>query len=101
MALSRGGEAASRHPIRLSDFLRARHREVIASWIQRARELSPARELSTPSIIDHVPQILLRIADVVEAALGGRPITLEQLPHVHAVDRLSRGFDLDQIVTEY
>jgi RsbT co-antagonist protein rsbRD N-terminal domain len=86
---------------RLCDFLRDRRDEIIADWTKRMRALSPARDLSDPAIIDHLPKILTRIADVVAAAHTGRTASLGELPKEHAVDRLGRGFDLDQIVTEY
>ena len=86
---------------RLCDFLRERQDDVIGDWTRRMRSLSPARDLSDPAIRDHLPQILMRIADIVESAQTGASVSLENLPKDHAVDRLGRGFDLDQIVTEY
>ena len=65
------------------------------------RSLSPARELSEAAIVDHFPKILARIAEMVESVHLGTATSLEDFPKDHAVDRLARGFDLDQIVTEY
>jgi signal transduction histidine kinase len=65
------------------------------------RGLSAARDLSTSAIIDHLPQILALIADYVESVHIGKVVSLGTIPKDHAVDRLARGFDLDQIVTEY
>jgi signal transduction histidine kinase len=85
----------------LCDFLRRREGPIVAEWTRRMRSLSPARDLSDAAIIDHLPRILLRIADLVESVHTGVPSSLEKFPKEHAVDRLARGFDLDQIVTEY
>ena len=52
-------------------------------------------------MVDHLPQILSRIADIVESVHTGKIASLENFPTEHAIDRLGRGFDLDQIVTEY
>lgn len=86
---------------RLYDFLRGHQEEIIRNWTSRMRSLAPARDLSTAAIVDHLPQILARLADVVESVHTGKSVSLENLPYDHAVDRLSRGFDLDQIVLEY
>ena len=86
---------------RLCDFLRGSQDEIIADWMERMRVLSPARDLSDAAIIDHLPRILTRIADIVESVHTGTAVSLGNLAKDHAVDRRGRGFDLDQIVTEY
>lgn len=86
---------------RLSDFIRARRDDIVEDWAARVRSLSPARELSHTAIVDHLPLILARVADMVEAAQTGVPMSLGDLPQRHALDRLGRGFDFDQIVIEF
>lgn len=86
---------------RLSDFLYANQAEIVRLWTERARTLSPTAGLTDAAVINHLPKILTRIADVVASAHTGQAISLGALPEDHAVDRLGRGFDLDQIVTEY
>ena len=82
-------------------FLRARQDQIVVDWAQRMRSLSPAHDLSDAAIVDHLPQIVGRIADLIESMHTGETVSLGDLPKDHAVDRLGRGFDLDQIVTEY
>lgn len=86
---------------RLSDFLRQNQSEIIAEWASRLRSLSPARELSERAIVDLLPRILARIADMVEAVHTGGEVSLDEVPRQHAANRLQRGFDLDEIVIEY
>ena len=86
---------------RLSDFLRENQSEIIAEWSSRVRSLSPARELSERAIVNTLPRILARIVDMVEAVHTGGEASLEEAPKQHAVNRLQRGFDLDEIVMEY
>jgi len=86
---------------RLSDFIRTRRDDIVDDWAARVRSLSPARELSQRAIVDHLPLILVRVADVVETAQAGAPVSLGDLPQRHALDRLGRGFDFDQIVVEF
>ena len=85
----------------LCDFLRSRQDEIISTWIERVRSLSPARELPDSAIINHLPKLLGLIADYVEFAQTGRSVSFEKLAKAHAVDRLGRGFDFDLIVNEY
>ena len=86
---------------RLWEFLRDRQDQIIGDWKARMRALSPTRDLSDAAIIDHLPQILTRIAAIVESVHAGKAASLGSLAKDHAVDRLARGFDLDQLVTEY
>src|SRR5215469_2823476 len=87
--------------LRLSDFLRQHQSEIIAEWSSRVRSLSPARELSERAIVDILPRILARIADMVDPVHTGREVSLDEVPGQHAANRLQRGFDLDEIVLEY
>jgi len=88
-------------PVRLADFLRRYTDEIIGHWTQRMRSISPARDLSDAAIIDHLPQIVSRIAEIVDSDQTDGSVSLGDLARDHAVDRLGRGFDLDQMVTEY
>lgn len=99
MTPASAGPQSARSP--LWQFLRSRRDEILADWTQRIRALSPARDLSHAAIVDHLPTILERIADIVESMHTGTSVSLGNLPTQHAIDRLGRGFDLDQIVTEY
>jgi PAS domain S-box-containing protein len=85
----------------LHDFIESSREGIVAAWIARVRTLSPARELSGPALIDHLPQILSRIADGIEAMYSGGRTALADTPREHAIDRLARGFDLDEVIKEY
>jgi hypothetical protein len=86
---------------RLCDFIRANLDTVIAEWTTRVRSLSPAKELSRPVLVDHLPQILARIADMIETVHTGGQASLADSPKQHALDRLAVGFDLEAVVSEY
>jgi signal transduction histidine kinase len=88
-------------PSQLRDFLRHRQSEIIATWTQRMHVRFPEKALSDSAIVDHLPKILGRIAEIVAAMPTGREVSVESLPRAHAIDRLARGFDLDQVVSEY
>src|SRR5262245_51361290 len=95
VAIDVGCESAQ---MRLGDFLRSRQTDLVAMWVQPVRSLSPAREISTLAIADHLPEILARLATAVGSDQRG---SLNDGPRAHAVDRLARGFDLREVVREY
>ena len=86
---------------RLGEFIRTYQPQIVARWAEQIRSLSPARELSHVAVVDHLPQILARVADLVDRAEDNGAARLGELPRIHALDRLGRGFDFDQIVTEF
>ncbi|WP_437478953.1 ATP-binding protein [Sorangium sp. So ce1014] len=90
-------------PERLSGFIQ-RHRDaVLEAWKQRVRATSPARRLSDPMLIDHVPHVLAYIAEVTGSASTGAAVDrkLQDMPGYHALSRLAHGYDLADVVMEY
>jgi PAS domain S-box-containing protein len=85
----------------LCEFLRSRHRQIMELWMGRVRAAGPAHDLPAPSLIDHLPAIISRVADMMECGSEASPDLLESLPEAHALDRLGRGFDLKDVVGEY
>jgi len=92
-----GAETATR----LCDLLRSRQQDIIDDWVQRVRSVSPAHDLPAPTLIDHLPRILTRMAAMMEHEPGATPVDLATMPESHAIDRLGRGFDLNDVVHEY
>ncbi|HET6630360.1 MAG TPA: ATP-binding protein [Woeseiaceae bacterium] len=93
---------AGRAQVRLGALLRDRREEIVRLWKERAREISPARELSSRALVDHLPKIIRRIADALDS--GQRGATTERADDTaeqHALDRLGRGFELEQVIQEY
>ena len=64
------------------------------------QRLPSAEGLTPPSLRDHVPAILDRLADAVDRGNHG-PQPLEDLAAQHALVRFHEGYDLRQIVAEY
>src|SRR3954454_6491886 len=86
---------------RLPELLRSRAQQIVDEWLRRVRTVSPAHDLPAPALIDHLPRILDRIALRMERDPGAAPFEFETLPESHAIDRLGRGFDLEDVVSEY
>jgi PAS domain S-box-containing protein len=92
--------------IRLSVFIRRRQREIVALWTERVRKLSPARHVSSRALVDHVPIILDHIAEALEPGEGegegeASAAAIGRGPTTHALERLRRGYDLEEVIQEY
>ncbi|QRN99658.1 PAS domain-containing protein [Archangium violaceum] len=85
----------------LGDFIRRHGSHILAHWEVEVRQLPYTRDLSRPRLLDHLPELLERMARVVESAQTGEHPTLEAVPEVHALERLDSGFDLDAVAEEY
>ena len=87
--------------LELGTFIRENRSRLLRQWECAVRRLPYARELSRPRLLDHLPDLLDRIASVVETVRTGGHESLEELPEVHALERLDSGFDLDEVAGEY
>jgi hypothetical protein len=63
-ALPRSKSSRERPSSRLCDFLRNQQSEIVADWTNRMHAVSPTRGLSNSAIVDHLPRILSRMADL-------------------------------------
>jgi PAS domain S-box-containing protein len=87
---------------KLSRFIRERHASILNDWEGAVRTLPVARKLNGPALLDHIPDLLSRIAEMAdELAAGKRPTLPKHNAHEHALDRLGEGFDLREVVAEY
>jgi hypothetical protein len=81
-----------------------RHRDALLwTWRQQVKQLPSARTLDTPTLNDHVPQLLDELADVLEPR-SNRSIS-EALAQgsapVHGLERFREGYDIEEVVAEY
>jgi PAS domain S-box-containing protein len=89
-------------PPTVAALLRHRQSEILHEWEVRVRDLPVARGLDRPALVDHVPELLERIADVVDRlAHGHEGVVPAETADAHALERLELGFDLSQVVAEY
>jgi len=84
---------------RFSDLLREQKQEILADWVRIVCSLPKARRLERPALVDHVPELLERLAD--DLAAGAPSHLASGLAEQHAAERLDEGFDLHEVVTEY
>jgi PAS domain S-box-containing protein len=86
---------------RLWDFIEQNRPRILAAWEQEVRSMPVARELSRQKLLDHLPELLNRIAKLVRTVHEPGDEDLADLPQVHALDRLDVGFDLGEVASEY
>ncbi|MDQ3340207.1 MAG: PAS domain-containing protein [Myxococcota bacterium] len=85
-----------------SAFIRERKQAILAAWEATVRQMPIAAKMARPALLDHVPDLLDRIAEMAdELAAGELPRLPPDLAEVHAVERLDDGFDLSQVIAEY
>jgi signal transduction histidine kinase len=105
----------ARGTVRLADFIRAHIDPIVEEWVKFAQTRTPASESMTRlALQDHIVELLTFIADDLEttqthteqvekshglgAADGG---FTRSAAEIHAALRLSDGFNIDQMVSEY
>lgn len=86
----------------LSSILRERRAEILAEWARLARTVPPAARLSEAALIDHMPQLLDRIAELADQLACGDPAALpEREAAKHARQRWRKGYELHQVLREH
>jgi signal transduction histidine kinase len=98
------GADESASPVRrIAEFLRRRQPDILRVWENAVRKLPKASALDRRHLIDHLPELLDRIADYVEQTRRTRADEdfQDESPQHHAVARLDEGYDLSEVVTEY
>jgi signal transduction histidine kinase len=100
---------------RLADFIRLNVEPIVVEWIDFARTRTPASENMTKlALRDHIEEILNFVADDLESPQSTREqvkksrglgpddsVFTQSAAELHAELRLSDGFDIDQMVSEY
>src|SRR4051812_29571275 len=94
------GDPPSATAHRIADLIRRRRDAIVRSWEAAVRAMPRTRELDPPTLLDHIPELLERIAQAVDD-LGGGPATLDRAAaERHAMSRLEEGFDLQLVIAE-
>jgi signal transduction histidine kinase len=87
--------------MRLCDFIRENRHRILEEWEREVRHHPYSQGLSRPRLLNHLPELLDRISHMVETIHTGGHQTLEELPEVHALERLEQGYDLEEVAHEY
>jgi len=94
-----------RHPVsakKISTIIRENREQVVESWAARCsanEELSRVR-LSRSELVEHVPQLLLEIADRIETHPEGASETAVEVAVKHGISRCRQGYALPMLLVE-
>ncbi|HEX8110128.1 MAG TPA: PAS domain-containing protein [Kofleriaceae bacterium] len=86
---------------RIAALIRRHRDDILLRWEAAVRAMPRARELDPPTLIDHIPDLLERIAQAIEELSRGRAPTSHRVAaERHAMSRLDEGFDLQEVIGE-
>src|ERR1041385_7899379 len=76
---------------------------LLSTWREEVKQLASARQLDTPTLNDHIPQLLDELADALNSEW--RRTTPDKLAHgsppLHGLERFREGYDIAEVVAEY
>src|SRR5215216_3067641 len=88
---------------RLAELIRQQRDVLLSTWREQVKQLPSARNLDTPTINDHIPELL----DELRSALQSKPdapiveTLIEGSPPAHGIQRFREGYDIGEVVAEY
>jgi hypothetical protein len=85
----------------LAQLIRTRREEILAEWEAGIRTLASGAQTPQPALLDRVPAFLEWLAGRLDSGDGTADGDRDTFSHLHAAERLSRGFDLVEIVAEW
>ncbi|MBA3562954.1 MAG: sensor histidine kinase [Gammaproteobacteria bacterium] len=77
---------------------------LLAEWREQVRQLPSARELDTPTLNDHIPDLLDELVTALQTHSDQtipEAITEGSSPPAHGLQRLKDAFDIEEVVAEY
>lgn len=83
----------------LAAFLRRNRQRAIAEWERAVRAIPAAALLDRDELRDHMPALVDRLLELVESPEAAPDVA--RVSGRHAVDRLSEGYNLEQVAWEY
>ena len=88
---------------KLAALVQQERENLLAQWRKQVRQLPAARHLDTPALNDHIPDLLTDLAEALEKNLNQTipEALVEESAQIHGKQRLSDGFDIEEVVAEY
>jgi signal transduction histidine kinase len=83
--------------------IRQQRDALLSSWRQQVKQLPSARNLDTPTLNDHIPELLDELADALKSRSDRTiPEALAKgSPPVHGLVRFREGYEIEELVAEY
>lgn len=86
----------------LAEFIRSRKEEILRDWEDEVRQLSSARRVPRPVLIDHLPRLVDQIAALIdEITMGKVSEESRQAAREHGFSRLDARFAVPEVIREY
>ncbi len=89
---------------KLAALIKRERDALLTQWREQVRQLPSARELDTPTLNDHIPDLLDELATALQS---GSDQTIPEAvaegssPPAHGLQRLKDAFDIEEVVAEY
>ena len=87
----------------MAALIRQQREAVLSSWRKQVKQFPSARNLDTPTLNDHIPQLLDELAAALATTSDGMmPKALAKgTSPVHGLMRFREGYDIEEVVAEY
>ena len=88
--------------VRLADLLLQEREPLLRDWRTQVCKLPSARHLDNPTLIDHIPSLVIEIAEALRA--DTHETIAQAVPEsspAHGLQRAADGFDIVEVVAEY
>ncbi len=94
---------AQSHLYKLAALVEKERDALLARWRKQVRELPSAKHLDTPTLNDHIPNLLTELAEALEKNSNQTipEALVEESAQTHGKQRLNDGFDIEEVVAEY
>ena len=88
---------------KLAALIRQERQGLLSRWRQEVRKLPSARGLDTPTLNDHIPDLLDELAEALEKNSRQTipEALIEDSAQVHGLQRLKDDFNIEEVVAEY
>ena len=88
---------------KLASLIQVEQDSLMLQWRQQVRRLPSAQNLDTPTLNDHIPNLLEELANAL-ASKSNETIAealIHGSPPAHGLHRVEDGFDIEEVVAEY
>jgi signal transduction histidine kinase len=88
---------------KLAELIEQERQPLLTRWRQQVRELPSARQLDSPTLDDHIPDLLAELAMQLRSkSVQTIPEALsDNMASTHGRQRLRDAFDIEEVVAEY
>ena len=88
---------------KFSSLIKKESNALLISWRDMVRKLPIAKNLDTPTLTDHVPDLIEELSYELSMHDTDKTLVdeLKKSPVTHGLDRLRIGFDVEELVAEY